>query len=248
MACSHKPATSRHCSARAARMARACGHAVAPVLVGVTDQQQTRRLAWFMLLLLPVAPPPPCSSCPSPSSRLAHGSVADLQQELLQQGPPGAALPQQGTPARATGPSPLRAIAAVVAALLGALLYVPRSMCRAVGALSSGQLVVCAIGCGIMAMQAALFLQQRQQFEQLQAHHAATQLAHVQAAPAGGDASDSAQFVAAQGAAVAALSTRLASLQQAVETLQAHSQGWQAQVDALAQAAAALAAHLQQPR
>ena len=229
-------------------MARACGHAVAPVLVGVTDQQQTRRLAWFMLLLLPVAPPPPCSSCPSPSSRLAHGSVADLQQELLQQGPPGAALPQQGTPARATGPSPLRAIAAVVAALLGALLYVPRSMCRAVGALSSGQLVVCAIGCGIMAMQAALFLQQRQQFEQLQAHHAATQLAHVQAAPAGGDASDSAQFVAAQGAAVAALSTRLASLQQAVETLQAHSQGWQAQVDALAQAAAALAAHLQQPR
>lgn len=118
---------------------------------------------------------------------------------------------------------------------------------RAARALS-GPTAVCAIGCTILALQAAMLLQQRQQLAHLQAHPAATHGLPVHYAAAAPGLMDIAggERAAQHAALVAGLGRDLAALHRAVQQLQDQSEGWRLQLDRLAAAAAALAARLQQ--
>jgi hypothetical protein len=119
-----------------------------------------------------------------------------------------------------------------IGALLGWLLSLPGgvvSLIRSQGSHSA----LCAIGCIIIALQAALLLQQRQQLAQLQQHTAA----------------ESPFYLAAQGSsyqAVAAMRQEVASLQQGLRLVQAQGDSWRAQLDSVLATAADLAQRLQQ--
>ena len=124
------------------------------------------------------------------------------------------------------------ALVSWIGALLGWLLSLPGwavGLIRAHGAYSA----LCAIGCIVIALQAALLLQQRQQLAQLQQHVAA----------------ESPFYLAAQGSsyqAVAALRQEVASLQQALRLVQAQGDSWRAQLNSVLATTADLAQRLQQ--
>ena len=124
------------------------------------------------------------------------------------------------------------ALVSGIGALLGWLLSLPGgvvSLIRSHGTHSA----LCAIGCVIIALQAALLQQQRQQLAQLQQHTAA----------------ESPWYLAAQGSsyqAVAAMRQEVASLQQALRLVQAQGDSWRAQLESVLSTAADLAQRLQQ--
>ncbi|KAL4443672.1 hypothetical protein ABPG75_011409 [Micractinium tetrahymenae] len=190
------------------------------------------------------------STCPSPTARQASlHRQHSLQQPPQQQQHPH--LQQQSQrPARARS-RVLRAAQAVASppvALLSWLLGLALAAVRAARALS-GPAAVCAVGCVILALQAAMLLQQRQQLAHLQARPAAAMqgLVAQEAAslPGLNDSGDSGH--AAQHAALmAGLGRDLAALHRAVQQLRDQSDGWRLQLDSLAAAAAGLAARLQQ--